>query len=60
MTLFATAPGSIAGCDQAWRFNPCGTILSPAICTPDEWYALVFDRPDWGVDPACPIPNQCQ
>jgi len=45
--------------DNLWRFNPCGTILSTAVCTPEEWYARVFESPDWGVDPACPIPFQC-
>jgi len=52
----------LAGClaDNLWRFNPCGTILSTNICTPDEWYRFVFDSPDWDVDPACPIPFQCQ
>ena len=43
-----------------YRLNPCGTILSTNICTPDQWYAAIFDRPDWDVDPACPIPGQCQ
>lgn len=48
------------GCsDQLWRFNPCGTILSTAVCTPTDWYARVFDGPNFHVDPACAIPFQC-
>jgi len=51
----------VGGCigENLWRFNPCGTILSPNICTPDQWYQLIFDKPDWDIDPACPIPFQC-
>lgn len=62
VALTAAALGSTlfsgGGCsDQLWRFNPCGTIL--ANCDPADWYALVFDGPDWGVDPTCSIPGQC-
>ncbi len=46
-------------CNNLWRFNPCGTILSTTICTPTDWYARVFDSPNWHVDPTCPIPFQC-
>jgi hypothetical protein len=45
--------------DNLWRFNPCGTILSTTICNPTDWYARIFDAPDWSVDPTCPIPFQC-
>lgn len=51
--------GGILGCDQAWRFNPCGTIFTAAICTPQSWYARLFTLPDFKIDPSCPIPNQC-
>lgn len=55
--LMANCTG--ACCDQLWRFNPCGTILSVNICTPAEWYGRVFNGPNWKIDPTCPIPNQC-
>lgn len=51
--------GGVLGCDQAWRFNPCGTVLSTNICTPNQWYAALFNQPAWNVDPTCPIPGQC-
>ncbi len=51
--------GGFLGCDQAWRFNPCGTILSTDICTPESWYARLFTVPQWNIDPSCPIPYQC-
>jgi hypothetical protein len=50
--------GGCAG-DNLWRFNPCGTILSTNICSPTDWYARIFDGPDWSVDPSCAIPFQC-
>ncbi len=63
MMLGGLSAGTLfsSGCPtgQLWRFNPCGTILSTDICTPESWYARVFEYPDWGVDPACPIPFNC-
>lgn len=57
MTLWGQ--GGVLGCDQAWRFNPCGTIVSTNVCTPESWYARLFTLPAWNIDPTCAIPGQC-
>ncbi|HSW44035.1 MAG TPA: hypothetical protein VLM89_00515 [Phycisphaerae bacterium] len=58
LTAAMTGPMVQLGCVEklSKNFNPCGTILN---CDPAEYDLMIYDYPDWRLDPTCTIPGQC-